>query len=249
MPILYGIHAGFAALRNSQRVIEEVWCTDKIAQRLHDEGIVQQTHFLRKHPLKVVDKKVLDQKVSEEAGHQGLIVKAQPLPTVALEALQPPLEGGVPDLVVLLDGVTDPQNIGGILRLCRVFGVRGLVLTQAHAPQETGAMAKVASGALEAVPRCFVPNLATALRTLKDWGYWCVGLAEGAPHSLRELDLRGRIAIVMGSEGKGLRRMTKDLCDFHAVIPTAPTFSTLNVTSATAVALYEAFTQASRIAD
>lgn len=243
MPFLYGLHAGCAALLNPNRTVEDVWCTDKVAQRLKADGVVDRAPFLRKHSLRVVDRKVLDSKVPEEAGHQGLILRVQPLPTDPLEIVQPPSSAKV-DIVVVLDNVTDPQNIGGILRLSRVFGVRALIMTTAHAPQETGAMAKVASGALEFVPRCLVPNLATAIRTLKEWGFWCVGLAEGAPRSLRELDLRGRIALVMGSEGNGLRRITKDLCDFQAVIPTSPDFSTLNVASATAIALYEVFAQA-----
>lgn len=243
MPFLYGFHAGCAALLNADRIIEDVWCTAKTAQRLKEGGIVDRAPFLHKHPLRIVERKALDAKVPEEAGHQGLVLKVQPLLTDPLDLLQTPTASGI-DRVVLLDNVTDPQNVGGILRLCRVFGARALVMTTAHAPQETGAMAKVASGALEVVPRCLVPNLATALRSLQQWGFWCVGLAEGAPQSLRELNLRGRIAIVMGSEGKGLRRMTRDLCDFHAVIPTAPSFSTLNVTSATAISLYEVFAQA-----
>lgn len=242
MPFLYGLHAGCAALVNPNRVIEEVWCTDKVAQRLKSEGITCQSPFLRKRSLHIVDRKVLDAKVPEEAGHQGLILKVQPLPTDPLEIVQVPADEKA-DLVVVLDSVTDPQNVGGILRLCRAFGARALIMTTARAPQETGSMAKVASGALEVVPRCLVPNLSAALRTLKDWGFWCVGFAEGAPYSLRALNLSGRIALVLGSEGNGLRRMTRDLCDFLAVIPTAPEFSTLNVTSATAIALYEAFTQ------
>lgn len=238
MVYLYGIHACNSALLNPRRVIENVWCSENIAKKLKEERIFEKAPFFLKHKYSIVDKKKLDTLISPGVVHQGIVMKAQPLQTDPIEILK---EGPSSQIVIVLDQVTDPQNIGSILRLCRVFNVRALIMTHVHAPQETGAMAKVASGALEVVSRCLVPNLSKALRILKSWGFWCVGLAEDAVQSLREIDLNGKIVLIMGSEGKGMRKFTKDLCDFKAFIPTSSQFSTLNVTSATAISLYEVY--------
>ncbi|MDR1907430.1 MAG: 23S rRNA (guanosine(2251)-2'-O)-methyltransferase RlmB [Holosporales bacterium] len=232
MVYLYGNHACLAALANPDRVIEEVWCTESMAQKIDSLGLAARKGTRRRH---VVDKRALDALV--DGPHQGVVVKAQPLQTDPIDILH----DTDARIVVVLDQVTDPQNVGSILRLCRVFGVGALVTTHAHSPKETGTMAKIASGALEVIPRCVVSNLAEGIRSLKSFGFWCLGLAEGAPQSICEVDLSGKIALIMGSEGAGMRKLTKDLCDFNAYIPSSPEFSTLNVTMATAVSLYEVF--------
>ncbi|MDR0625470.1 MAG: RNA methyltransferase [Holosporales bacterium] len=173
------------------------------------------------------------------ATHQGIVVEAQPLACVPLESLNNPQKAN--QIVLVLDHITDPQNIGSIFRLGGVFNVDAVIMTARNAPKETGAMAKVASGAIETVPRCVVPNLADAMRSLKGFGFWCVGLTEHATQSIREVDLSGKIALIMGSEGEGMRHKTESICDFNAFLPTSPCFSTLNVTTATAIALYETF--------
>lgn len=231
-----------AALLNPRRKVEGLWCTDSVFQKLEEEGITRESFFLAKNSkntIQIVDKKVLNSLLKGEVPHQGIVLKAQTLPTEPLEFLK---EAEAPNqIVLLLDHVTDSQNVGSILRLCLAFHVEALVMTRAHAPSENGGMAKSASGAFESVPRCIVSNLAEALRTLKSFGFWCVGLSEEATQPLRSLDLRGKIALVMGSEGEGLRPLTQDLCDFEAFLPTSSKFSTLSVTTATAIALYEAF--------
>lgn len=236
MVTLYGLHACRAALLNPRRIITRVWCTAAVERDLLSDPLISKARCLAKRRPSVVDRKQLESLVPGGSVHQGLVLQVEPLETVPLETL-----GGGPanQRIVVLDQVTDPQNVGSILRLCRVFGARALVMTKRHAPPESGALAKVASGALEVVPRCLVTNLADALRSLKDVGFWTVGLAEGCPSTLRSLDLKGKMALLMGAEGKGLRRQTRELCDFQAVIPTSPQFSTLNVTTATAIALYE----------
>jgi 23S rRNA (guanosine2251-2'-O)-methyltransferase len=218
-----------AAATNSHRKIEDIWCSESVAPKL--EEAQSKSGLLRRYC--IADKRTLDGLVHEQ--HQGIIVKAAPLPYDSIDALECQERA----VVVVLDQVTDPQNVGSILRVCRVFGC-GLIMTRAHAPPETGAIAKVASGALEFVPRYVVPNLATGMRQLKSFGFWCVGLSEHASQSIRNVGFAPKTAIVMGSEGAGIRRLTRDLCDFFAFIPTAPEFSTLNVTTATAIALYEA---------
>jgi 23S rRNA (guanosine2251-2'-O)-methyltransferase len=211
-----------------------IWCSRSVVEQLDDAA---RRAPRSGPPLKynIVDKQMLDALV--DAPHQGVVMQVQALPVAGLESL----DGVDCRIVVVLDQVTDPQNIGGILRLCRVFCVGALVMTRAHAPKETGAMAKVASGALEVVPRCVVPNLAECLRELKARGFWCVGLAEGEAQSIKDVDLRGKIALVMGSEGAGLRKLTKSMCDLRVYIPTSPEFSTLNVTMAAGISLYEVY--------
>lgn len=236
MITLYGRHACWAALLNPRRVVKKVLCTSSVAQDLQREGFLSRSRFLAQKRPVIVDKKELETLVPKGSVHQGIVLQVEPLETLSIDQLA---GGKAQQIVVVLDQVTDPQNVGSILRLCRVFGVRAVIMTKKHAAPESGALAKVASGALEVIPRCIVPNLAEAIRTLKSFGFWFVGLAEGAESSLRQLDLTGKVALLMGAEGDGLRRMTKDLCDFRAFIPTSPQFSTLNVTSATAIALYE----------
>lgn len=238
MVCLYGLHACRAALLNPQRVITKIWLTDSVAKK--ESFPLQRFTGGRQPPVRVVDKRELDGLVPQGAVHQGVVLEAKPLPNYDLEELRAVAD---PALVVVLDQVTDPQNVGSILRLCRVFGVAALVSAAAHAPAETGAMAKVASGALEVVPRSTVANLAQAIRRLKSFGFWCVGLAEGGTQSLRAMQLRGKIALILGSEGHGMRALTESLCDFKAFLPTSPDFSTLNVTAAAAISLYEVFSQ------
>jgi 23S rRNA (guanosine2251-2'-O)-methyltransferase len=140
-----------------------------------------------------------------------------------------------------LDQVSDPHNVGAILRSAAVFGAKALILTDRNAPSESGVLAKSASGALEIVPLIRVTNLAHTIKDLKDIGFWCVGFAETGTTTLDQIDLKGKIALVMGAEGDGMRRLTKDLCDFTVSLPTAASFSALNVSNAAAIALYETF--------
>lgn len=238
MVYLYGLHASRAALLNPKRIIEKVWMTETIAQKEHD--LLQKASFFKKHSPIIVDKRYLDNLLPEGSVHQGIVILARPLATVSLDSLKQ--NSAHSQIVVILDQVTDPQNIGSILRLCRAFDVSALVLTESKTPTETGAIAKVASGALEVIPRCIVSNLASAIRSLKNAGFWCVGLSEQANQSLKEIDLNGKIAIIMGSEGSGMRSLTEKLCDFKVFLPTSSQFSTLNVTTATAITLYETFT-------
>ncbi|MDR0632915.1 MAG: RNA methyltransferase [Holosporales bacterium] len=223
---------------NKKRVIEGVWMSAATMQAASTCGVFDSPFFEAKKPV-VVDKIALDRMFAQPVVHQGIVVKAQPLSSPPLSDLRQ--NGQASQVVVVLDQVTDPQNVGSILRLCRAFNADGMIMTAAHAPPETGAMAKVASGALEFVPRYIVPNLAHAVRQLKTYGFWVVGLAERGGESIRDVNLTGKIALVLGSEGSGMRKLTLDLCDFKAFLPTCPSFSTLNVTTAAAISLYEAF--------
>lgn len=189
--------------------------------------------------VKLVDRQRLEAVLPAGAVHQGVAVQVVPLPPVTIDDLED--DAAPHQCVVVLDQVSDPHNVGAILRSAAVFGAKALILTDRHAPSESGTLAKSASGALEIVPLIRVTNLAHALKDLKDIGFWCVGFAESGDKQLNQIDLKGKIALVMGAEGEGMRRLTKGLCDFTVSLPTAGAFSTLNVSNAAAIALYETF--------
>jgi 23S rRNA (guanosine2251-2'-O)-methyltransferase len=183
-----------------------------------------------------VERQVLDQTLPAGSVHQGLALLADALPEYTAEDL---IERAGPNsLVVVLDQVTDPHNVGAIFRSAAVFGAGGLIMTDRNAPPLTGTLAKAASGAIEAVPLARVVNLSRALRQLQEAGFWCVGLdAEGAK-TLEQATGPARLALVMGAEGDGLRRLTAETCDELARLPAAGSFTSLNVSNAAAVALY-----------
>jgi 23S rRNA (guanosine2251-2'-O)-methyltransferase len=189
--------------------------------------------------VKQVDRRQLETLLPAGAVHQGIAVQVTPLPAMMIDELEN--DPSPNQCVVVLDQVSDPHNVGAILRSAAVFGAKALILTDRNAPTESGVLAKSGSGALEIVPIIRVTNLAHALKDLKDIGFWCVGFAETGDKTLDQIDLKGKIALVMGAEGDGMRRLTKDLCDFTVSLPTASSFSALNVSNAAAIALYETF--------
>jgi 23S rRNA (guanosine2251-2'-O)-methyltransferase len=181
----------------------------------------------------------LERLLPERAVHQGLALLASPLPEQDLDEACRPAAGERPRVVVL-DQVTDPQNVGAVLRCAAAFGAAAVVVTRDHSPAETGTLAKAASGALELVPLVRVTNLARALDRLAELGYWRFGLDAGGATTLADADLAGPVALVLGAEGAGLRRLTAERCDHLVRLPTDPRIGSLNVSAACAVALYEA---------
>jgi 23S rRNA (guanosine2251-2'-O)-methyltransferase len=185
----------------------------------------------------IVPREALDRLLPPGAVHQGLILEAEPLPESDLDevlALAP-----APSTLVVLDRANDPHNVGAVLRSAAAFGASAVVLPRDHAPAITGALAKSASGALEVVPLVIVTNLARALDAMKEARFWCVGLTEDAEQTLAQIDLKGRVALIVGAEGGGLRRLTREGCDFLARLPTGGPVSALNMSNAAAIALYE----------
>ncbi len=224
---LYGYHAVTAALGNPRRRVRRLVCTSA-ALAEHD--------FAR--PAERLEAPALAALLPTGAVHQGLAALVEPLPFVALEEALEDLPEG-PQQLLLLDQVTDPQNVGAILRSASAFGAAAVILTERQAAPESGALAKAASGALDHVPLIRVVNLARAIETVKRAGLWCVGLAAEAELTLAEAKLAGRIALVLGAEGGGLRRLTREHCDQLVRLPTSGAIVQLNVSNAAAVALYE----------
>ena len=188
------------------------------------------------HTIEMMDLPTLTRLLPAGAVHQGLAFKVAPLQGVALEDLAEPAEG----LLVMLDQLTDPQNVGAIFRSALAFGARGIIVQDRHAPTLSGALAKAAVGATERLPHARVTNLSRALERLADLGWRAVGL-DGSSEELLEnaLDHRPTV-LVMGSEGDGIRRLVAEHCDVLAKIPMPGGFESLNVSNAAAVALYEA---------
>lgn len=226
---LYGVHACFAALENENRQFFSIFVTQK-----YHADVMKKNQGC---PVKIVSGEQLSKLVGDDTVHQGIVVDARPLPEKSLEdIIEEPAEFSS---LLVLDQVTDPHNIGAILRSCAVFGVDALVLTERYSPKVTGVLAKIASGALEKVPLVYVGNLVQALNQMKKAGYWVSGLAEQGDQFAHNVKFDSKTALVMGAEGSGLRRMTRETCDTLVKLPTSDTFSTLNVSNAAAIILYE----------
>lgn len=238
-PWLYGRHAVAAALANPARRIRRLVALPDTAAELRALAAGAAAALPPGAP-EILDRHGFDLLLTPAAVHQGMALAAEPLPAQDIEDVLDGLaERPEPHIIVLLDQVTDPHNIGAILRSAAAFAALAVVLPEHGAPPVTGALAKAASGALEAVPLLRVTNLARTLDRLKEAGFWCLGLAEGAGETLASVDPGRRVALVLGAEGSGLRRLTRERCDLMARLPTRGEPASLNVSNAAAIALYE----------
>jgi 23S rRNA (guanosine2251-2'-O)-methyltransferase len=237
-PYLYGLHAVAEAWANPERR-----CVALAATPAGLEGL-QRTLAGRPLPPRrpaprLVERGALERLLPAGAVHQGLALEVAPLPETSVADLGRAAAVRERTLTLVLDQVTDPHNVGAVLRSAAAFGALALVVTDRHAPRVTGALAKSASGAVEHVPIVRVGNLARALGDLKAFGIWCVGLDEEAAAPLADLAPHPHTALVLGAEGEGLRRLTAETCDALARLPTRGALASLNVSNAAAIALYE----------
>jgi 23S rRNA (guanosine2251-2'-O)-methyltransferase len=224
--ILYGWHTVTLALANPARRIRKLLLTENAARRLADENI-----DTRIAP-EIVRPSEIDQMLGPDAVHQGLLAEADPLPSPDIDTLAP--EG----LVLVLDQITDPHNVGAILRSAAAFAVKAIVTTARHSPEATGVLAKSASGALELVPLVSVQNLARALTRLNERGFLTVGLDSEGGENLAAVALHEPLALVLGAEGKGLRQLTRETCSVVARLDMPGEIKSLNVSNAAVLALY-----------
>ncbi|MGC2409169.1 MAG: 23S rRNA (guanosine(2251)-2'-O)-methyltransferase RlmB [Methyloceanibacter sp.] len=228
--LLYGVHAVEAALANPKRLIGRLLATENAARRLEAplraRGVTVELALPRQ----------LDRMVGSDAVHQGVLLETAPLPPIGIDEVAP--EG----IVLVLDQVTDPQNVGAVLRSAAAFGAAGLVMPARHSPPLAGALAKAASGALDVVPVILVGNLAQALGELGERGFCRVGLAVDASEALEIAARTLPLALVLGAEGKGLRQLTQENCDRLCRISTKGPLASLNISNAAAIALHWATT-------
>lgn len=183
-------------------------------------------------------------KLAGSAGHQGVAARVEPLPQAhSLDDLLDAVEG--PPLLLVLDGVTDPHNLGACLRVADGAGAHAIIAPKDHAAGINATVAKVASGAAETVPYFMVTNLARTLGELKERSIWCIGTSEDAPKTIHQVDLRGPVALVLGAEGPGMRQLTRKTCDELVSIPMRGAVESLNVSVASGICLYEALRQRS----
>jgi 23S rRNA (guanosine2251-2'-O)-methyltransferase len=227
--VMYGWHTVTAALRNPARHVRKLLATENAARRLAEEGLTRKPEVVR--PSAIAERLLPD------AVHQGLYLETDPLPSPVIEDL--PAKG----VVLVLDQITDPHNVGAIFRSAAAFAATAIVTTQRHSPDATGALAKAASGALELVPLINVQNLARALAALKQSGFLVVGLDSSGESDFAALPLRAPLALVLGAEGKGLRQLTKETCDHVARIDLPGAIKSLNVSNAAALSLFVASRQ------
>jgi 23S rRNA (guanosine2251-2'-O)-methyltransferase len=227
--LIFGVHAVEAALRNPLRKIHRLCLTDNAEHRLGAALAERQVPHERVLP------RDLDRRLGADTVHQGALAEAEPLPEPSLEELADGV-GGRP--LIVLDHVTDPHNVGAILRSAAVFGAGGVIMTRRHSPPLDGALAKSASGALERVPVALVQNLARAVAELREQGFTMVGLDSDATERMEHTVWPERLALVLGAEGRGLRQLTRASCDRLVRIATDGVIGSLNVSNAAAVALH-----------
>lgn len=225
---LWGKHAVEAALTNPERTHRKLWATHEGIASLNGE-------LPNDFPVEYAQGADLARLVARDAPHQGLVLDCDPLPDIYLADV---LDGDAARPVVVLDQVTDPHNVGAILRSAAAFGACAIVTQDRHAPPESGALAKSASGALEVIPWVRVVNLARALEEMAEAGYWRIGLDGEAEMTLAAALPAGPVALVLGAEGEGMRHNIMQHCDATARLPISEAMESLNVSNAAAIALY-----------
>ncbi len=228
--ILYGRHAVLAALSNPKRQINKILCTKENASEIRATCRITP---------QIVERKEIDKLLPSDAVHQGFALFCSRLPDIALDDIIELAKTKDKCHILILDQVTDPQNIGAIIRSAVAFNTLALIMQDKNSPFESGAMAKAAAGMIEHLPIARVTNLSRAIEKLKNADFWTIGMDGYAKTSLDKLDKSGKTAIIMGSEGKGMRRLVEENCDISVSLAISPLTESLNVATAAAIALYE----------
>jgi 23S rRNA (guanosine2251-2'-O)-methyltransferase len=236
---IYGTHPVSEILRNKDRIIRRLAAISEGQKQPASE--FASLISMRGQPLvpEALERHAFERLLPAGSVHQGIAALVEPLTPPDLFEICAAAESSGASLLLILDQVTDPHNVGAILRSAAAFGAQAVIVTERNAAAESGVLAKSASGALEHVPLVPVTNLARAMAQLKEAGFWCIGLGAEGGETLADIDLSGRVALVLGAEGSGLRRLTRDNCDKLARLPTQGPIGQLNVSNAAAIALYE----------
>lgn len=229
---LYGLHAVQAALANPNRKLGRAALTPRAIETIGEK-------LLKRVQVETLEPGAIDKLLPAGAVHQGAALEAWPLKSRDLEEIVAEPAPGGRRIVLVLDQLSDPHNVGAILRTAAAFGVIAVVVQDRHAPPQSGALAKAASGALDIVPYVEVVNIARALDQLAELGFWRIALAGDGESSLAEAVPAGDVALVLGSEGAGIRRLVREHCEASAFVPISAKMESLNVSNATAIALYE----------
>jgi 23S rRNA (guanosine2251-2'-O)-methyltransferase len=237
--VLFGFHAVGVRLRTAPKSIVELY----VEGSRRDARMRQFLQKAQEAGLRPVEADGLRlARLAGSAGHQGVVARVEPLPvTHSLDDLLDAVQG--PPLLLVLDGVTDPHNLGACLRVADGAGVHAVIAPKDHAVGINATVAKVASGAAETVPYFMVTNLARTLGELKERSIWCLGLSDEATQTLYQSDLKSATALVLGAEGTGLRQLTRKTCDALVSIPMLGAVESLNVSVASGICLYEAVRQ------
>jgi 23S rRNA (guanosine2251-2'-O)-methyltransferase len=236
--LLYGIHPVTAAWLNPERKCRHLYLTAQAAEAMAPAlADAARLGLQRPAPL-VAERGQIDALLPPDAVHQGIALDAEPLAEMNLDDILI-AAGDDPATLVLLDQVTDPHNVGAILRTAAAFGASAIIVQSRHAPEATGALAKAASGALEIVPIVRETNLARAIETLRDAFFDVIGLDERAETAIGDAPMASRVVLALGAEGAGLRRLLLEKCTRLACLPTRPPILSLNVSNAAAIGLYE----------
>ena len=230
-PRFWGRHAVSAALANPERIVRRVWGTR--------EALAAFGGFPSDLPVTFAEVTDLGRLVPQDAPHQGIVIEVDPLPDIWLgDLLEEAANAGPNRPLLVLDQVTDPHNVGAVLRSAAAFDALAIVTQDRHAPPESGALARSASGALETVPWVRVVNLARALDEIGEAGFWRIGLTGHSDRMLADAIGTAKVALVLGAEGEGMRQNTETHCDELAKLPISPKVESLNVSNAAAIALY-----------
>lgn len=226
---IYGKHPSLMAMKNPRRKIIEVMCTD--------EFFAHNKNDILKHKYKILETKDLNNITPRESNHQGVIVKTSQL----LFSMDAADFSSNNCKIAILDQVTDPHNAGAIIRSAAAFGINYIIMTKDNSVEENGIVAKTSCGGLEIVPIIRVTNLRTAIEQLKKDGFWVLGMDGNTNKTASTKQLQGKVAVILGSEGKGMRRLTIESCDEIVKIPISSDMESLNVSNAAAIIFYEMY--------